>query len=420
MNEQEILALSAQPYAAAVSILSQEKVVAGKTVPNRFVYQPMEACDCELDGTPTDLTLRKYLRFAEGGAGMIWMEAAPVTVEGKASPRQLMLTEKNIDAFAKMNDAIREAAVKSGNKVPIIIFQATHSGRQSKPNPVTVCSKATLEAVRPLSSEYIITDEEAARLPEAFYQTAKLMKKAGYDGYDMKSCHGYLMAEFASAYNREGLYGGAEFEKRWRLYLDCLKASKEGLTDEILTARLGVYDGYADGWATNPDLTPDLTEPKRLISIMAKDYGVKLLNITLGNPYYFPHLNRPHRGKNLPESPVQGVKRFADITGELQRSQPDVDFVLSGLSYLGSAGADYAAKQIEAGVAAFAGFGRMTLAYPDLASDFMKTGKLNEKKCCITCSKCTELMRAGSISGCPIRDPLYTDIYRRDVLHKNV
>ena len=29
------------------------------TIPNRVVFQPMEGCDCETDGTPGELTVKK-------------------------------------------------------------------------------------------------------------------------------------------------------------------------------------------------------------------------------------------------------------------------------------------------------------------------------------------------------------------------
>jgi hypothetical protein len=67
-----------------------------------------------------------------------------------------------------------------------------------------------------------------------------------------------------------------------------------------------------------------------------------------------------------------------------------------------------------------AGYGRETLAYPDLARDILNTGKMDEKKLCLTCGKCTEIMRTpGGTPGCPIRDgECYLPIYKKQVLGK--
>ena len=41
--------------------------IGAKKIPNRVVLQPMEGCDCQLDGGPGELTVGKYLRAAESG-----------------------------------------------------------------------------------------------------------------------------------------------------------------------------------------------------------------------------------------------------------------------------------------------------------------------------------------------------------------
>ena len=68
-----------------------------------------------------------------------------------------------------------------------------------------------------------------------------------------------------------------------------------------------------------------------------------------------------------------------------------------------------------------AGFGRQTLAYPDLALDITKKGGLVPEKLCMACSKCTEIMRQpGGTPGCVVRDSgVYAPLYRKLVLGQN-
>ncbi|MBR4333937.1 MAG: flavin oxidoreductase/NADH oxidase, partial [Clostridia bacterium] len=63
---------------------------------NRIAFQPMEGTDGTEDGAPGALTRRRYLRFAQGGPGLIWFEAVATVPEARASAHQLMLTEKNV------------------------------------------------------------------------------------------------------------------------------------------------------------------------------------------------------------------------------------------------------------------------------------------------------------------------------------
>jgi hypothetical protein len=77
-----------------------------------------------------------------------------------------------------------------------------------------------------------------------------------------------------------------------------------------------------------------------------------------------------------------------------------------------------AAGMVESGKADIAGFGRQAFAYPEFANDIIHKGQLDPNKCCITCSKCSELMRSGSVAGCVIRDKeVYMPIYRENVLN---
>ena len=58
------------------------------------------------------------------------------------------------------------------------------------------------------------------------------------------------------------------------------------------------------------------------------------------------------------------------------------------------------------------GFGRQIFANPDFAKNILQGGALPKDTLCLCCSKCTELMRAGSTPGCVVRDPLYAELYR--------
>src|SRR5262245_2125951 len=79
------------------------------TAGNALCVQPMEGCDCTADGTPDELTVRRYRRFGAGGAKLLWGEAAAVIEEGRANPRQLLLAEATLPAIARMLEECRRA-----------------------------------------------------------------------------------------------------------------------------------------------------------------------------------------------------------------------------------------------------------------------------------------------------------------------
>ena len=106
-------------------MINQSFTIRNHTFHNRVVFQPMEGADCLPDGTPSEYTLRKYMRFASANSGLLWFEANAVCPEGKANPRQLMLTPENLDSFKKMVDDVREKALKDTGSVPQMILQLT-------------------------------------------------------------------------------------------------------------------------------------------------------------------------------------------------------------------------------------------------------------------------------------------------------
>ena len=109
----------------------------------------------------------------------------------------------------------------------------------------------------------------------------------------------------------------------------------------------------------------------------------------------------------------KAVKKTLDGIAEVAEVIKGTPVISSGLSYLGAMSPNVVAAYIKDGKFDFAGYGRETLAYPNLAKDICTTGGLDSKKVCIACGKCSEIMRKpGGTPGCVIRDPLYTKIYK--------
>ena len=67
----------------------------GRTIGNRWCVLPMEGWDCLPNGAPSENTRRRWMRFATGGAKLLFgCEACAVMESGRSNTRQLMLTEE--------------------------------------------------------------------------------------------------------------------------------------------------------------------------------------------------------------------------------------------------------------------------------------------------------------------------------------
>lgn len=399
---EDISAECALPISSDFSALKREVRGRGFALKNPLFIQPMEGCDGLANGSPGELTYRRYARFADGGAGLIWAEAISVCEEGRANPRQLMLTNDNVAAFRGLTD------IAHARGVPIIA-QLTHSGRFSKPRAVRATRNAALDSKFNIPDDYpIISDAELDALPDMFARAANLAIAAGFDGVDVKCCHLYLFSELLGAYERPGKYGGS-YENRARLLKDSVSAVKAVIGGNILASRVNLADYEAGRWGS------DAAEPLRLISELSA-MGVAIINITMGTPYLNPHINRPHM-RSLAESgehPALGVYRLIDGANRAQAVAGETLIAATGFSYLRQFAPYFAAGMIDNGGARLAGFGRMAFAYPDFANDIINEGGMRPEKCCIACSLCTKIMRAGGFAGCPVRDQaIYLNELRR-------
>ncbi|NLY46315.1 MAG: flavin oxidoreductase/NADH oxidase [Tissierella sp.] len=397
------------------------------TIPNSIASLPMEGGDSSKNGSPTELTYRKYERIARGGSGLIWLEAVSISKEGRSNDKQLWLTEENWTEFKKLNDLIKTSAKEEFGEdyKPITIIQLNHSGRYCKVNgkssPIIATHKKLLDDRLGISEDHpVVTDDYLRSLEDDFLKSAKLAKKAGFDGVDIKACHGYLLSELLSAYEREGEYGG-KFENRIKLLTNVIDKIRADIDCEglLIGTRLNLYDAvpYPQGWGVSKSggMDVDLQEPKALIKIL-EEKGVKLISLTMGNPYFVPHINKPYDiGNYTPdENAIISCNRLINEVGNIQKTFPNMNFVGVGYSWFRSLAPYVGAGSLENGLCNIVGFGREGIAYPDFAKDILNHGEMISNKACISCSKCSEMKSKIGTCGCVIRDnKVYLPIYKK-------
>ncbi len=417
------------PLADDLRPLFSPLTVGERTVPNRLVTLPMEGADADPDGAPTELTLRRYLRFARGGCGLIWFEAAAVRPEGRSNPRQLMVSERTADSLSRLVEETRRAAAeKFGPARPLVlILQLTHAGRFAKPEgrpaPVIAQHNPVLDPRIHLAADHpLISDSTLDALQEDYVRAARLAARAGFDGVDIKACHGYLVSELLASRTRADSRYGGRFENRSRFLLETARKIRAAAPGLLLASRLNMFDStpwpFGFGADAGGSEYEDLSEPRELVRRLAAE-GVSLVAVTCGIPYYKPHYGRPfdtpvEGGEIPPEHPLAGVARWVRITAAAQTAAPGLRVVGAGLSWLRQHFPHAAAAIIASGKASLIGAGREAFAYPDWAADLEARGSLDPRRVCTACSKCSEMLRGGSRAGCPVRDAgVYISEYRK-------
>ena len=394
-------------------------------VPNRFAILPMEGWDGTPEGRPTELVERRWQRFADGGAGLVWAEATAVRHDGRANPHQLLLDESTVGELASLRRLFTAGQV--------VGLQLTHSGRYSRPDgapaPRTAYRHPLLDGPSGASEGSLLSDGELDDLVTLFIGKAVLAGEAGFDFVDVKACHGYLGHELLSAHDRPGRYGG-DFANRTRFMRTIVEGIRAAAPGLAIGVRFSVFDSVPfvagdDGRGVPATDQPypfafgadahgrgvDLREPLELLD-MLQSLGVGLLCTTAGSPYYCPHVQRPaffppSDGYLPPEDPLVGVARQVSATAQLAAHAPEMAVIGSGYSYLQEWLPNVAQAVVAAGQATMVGLGRMALSYPELPHDVLAGRPLRRPQLCRTFSDCTTAPRAGLVSGCYPLDPFY-------------
>jgi 2,4-dienoyl-CoA reductase-like NADH-dependent reductase (Old Yellow Enzyme family) len=286
----------------------------------------------------------------------------------------------------------------------------------------------------------LLSDGYIEQLEDRFAEAAKLAEDIGFKGVDLKITHGYFGNELLGARRRSGRYGGS-FENRTRFFRNVLEKMKAVVNkDFLLASRLGVFDGvpymadpqtqlgiprpypipYNCAFGVNADdpAEPDLSEPRVLIDKL-RQWGVSLVNVSMGNPYANPHIGRPFEKPDdgnyfAPEHPLVGVDRHFRVCGQLQKAFPDLPLVGTGYSWLQHFQLSAGAANIRDGRVTLMGIGRGALAYPHFAKDALSKGVLDTSQTCKTLTFCTYLMRQKDhplgqfATGCP---PFDKEVY---------
>lgn len=405
------------PFSDDISSLLEPVLLENHIVQNRLVVLPMEGYDSETDGSPSDLTRRRYLRYAEGGSGIIWFEAVSVAYKGRSNPGQLWLHQDNLDNFKSLTEDIRKRALTYGYN-PLLVIQLTHSGRYSKPEGIPAPLVPARHPLLDKGSPSVLSDDDLRRIQDQFITSSKLARSAGFDAIDIKACHGYLLHELLSCRERKNsIFGGPHTSGRFRLMLEIIDKIKKEVPGILITARICIWDGYTGGFGVSDDgIKPDFSEPELLIEELISK-KIRFLNLTMGSPYFNPHVVRPF-DKPLPgnpppeEPPLTGVIRMIDGISHMQHRFPGLFLVGSAYSYLRQFAPNVGAAVLDSHSASFIGFGRSSFAYPSLPRDLMEKGYADPDKICITCSGCSRLIGNLRPGGCVIRD---RDIYGKEL-----
>ena len=335
----------------------------------------------EHDGTCNEATIAYYRRRAEGGVGMLTIEASLVSPDAYGVGPELRLHgEEFIPGLRSLADALRPYGIPIG-------IQLWHPGRQTLLGEPIAPSPVPLSSRTPIPHE--LTRDEIHTLVDYYALSAWVSKEAGFDFVEIHGAHCYLPCEFISPLSnlRTDEYGGS-LENRARFPLEIVAAVRERCGEEYpVMYRISGAEGAEGGFEV---------EDAAAVCRLLEDAGVCAISVSAGNWYALHQTIGPMflpRGFLVPLAAT--IKKAVTVpviaVGRLD------DPVL--------------AEQVLAnGEADLIAVGRALIADPDFPRK-VEDGRLDEIRPCISCNACVDLVANAKQARCAVNPEVGRDAF---------
>lgn len=365
----------------------------GLLLKNRIFKAPTMECMATQDGAPTDRLIRFFKRTAAGGCGLMFTGLTYVNKDGQAYLAENgMHTDRLIAPWKQLTDEVHAIGGK-------IVMQISHGGRQIDPR-VLAGRKAKAPSTAPnLMYLYLaqrLTDSEIRAIIDDFIAAAGRVKAAGFDGIQIHSSGGYLLASFLSPLtNRRCDAWGGDPLQRMHLFEEIYRGVRSAVgQDYPVFAKLHLGDMLLFGHPFPANYAAALKMQALGVDALEFAIGVQEnISITFAKGRLpvevVVHLGRRMRlywqAIALCYKPLGTVKRpyFMTAARQLKRSGLTIPLLLAG----GIRRRQEAENAIASGVADLVGMSRPLLREPDLPQRWMN-GYCGDSTC-VSCNRCT-------------------------------
>ncbi|KXG51739.1 Aldolase-type TIM barrel [Penicillium griseofulvum] len=192
--------------------------------------------DLSARGIPSPNLINLYRRWGEGQFGLILTGNIMMAYDQLESPGNMIIDLENPFVGDRF-EAFKQLATVAKKHGSLIVGQVSHPGRQTleqlQSNPV---SASDVQLVVPkfgtFGKPHPASEEEIQDIIRRFVHVAVYLQKAGYDGIQLHSAHGYLLAQFLSqtTNKRTDKYGGS-LANRARIIVEIAQAIRQALPD---------------------------------------------------------------------------------------------------------------------------------------------------------------------------------------------
>lgn len=270
-----------------MSLVSEELVIGGKYLRNRFIMAPVKTGYGTKTGEVTDRHLRFYERRNQF-LGAITPEPFYLHPSLRELPVQIGIhSDEMIPGLKRLAGIIHENGALG-------VAHLNHPGRMANPNiPGNQYLSSSAQTCATGGKQPVAMDEESIVDAQVLFEKAAVRaQEAGYDFIELQFGHGYLIAQFLSenVNNRTDRYGGP-WENRFRFGLEVVERVKNAISIPTII-RLSADEMFQGGLK--------LEDMIRLCTALEQQ-GANAIHVSSGSvcetpPWYFQHMAIP-KGK---------------------------------------------------------------------------------------------------------------------------
>ena len=303
-------------------------------IKNRWVMSPMCMYSSE-NGFANDFHFVHYASRAQGGTGLIIVEATGIVPEGRITNKCMGIwNDAQAESLKKIVNFIHE---NTETKVGI---QLAHAGRKASTwNGKQISLEEGWETVAPSNIPYgegeriphELSVSEIKNLIKSFKDAAKRAIDAGFDVIEIHAAHGYLIHQFMSPLSnvRTDEYGG-NFENRIRFLLEIIDDVNELLDENHpLFVRISGTEYTENGWEIEDSVKlAEILKTKNVDLIDVSSGGnIQGAKISLFDGYQVPLAAEIKKQTGMKTGAV-GLIKTAEMAEEiLQNEEADLIFV---------------------------------------------------------------------------------------------
>ncbi|WP_299178813.1 NADPH dehydrogenase NamA [uncultured Chryseobacterium sp.] len=301
---------------------------------NRWVMSPMCMYSCE-NGVANDFHLVHYASRAQGGTGLIMVEATGVEPRGRITNRCMGIW--NDEQAKELQKIVQFIHKNSESKIGI---QLAHAGRKGSTwNNIQIPIEEGWETIAPSPIPYhpneriphVLTVEEIRSLVQNFKDAAKRAVEAGFDVIEIHGAHGYLIHQFLSPLSniRTDEYGGS-FENRIRFLLEIVDAVNEELNENTaLFVRISGTEYAENGWNIQDSVELAKELKKHNIDLVDVSSGGNIhgAKISVFDGYQVPFSSQIRNEAEVKTGAVGLITSVDQAEEILQKEEADLIFV---------------------------------------------------------------------------------------------